>query len=332
MAMRLGVRASMGSDWRQQLEKVQIAEDLGYELVADGEAWGVSAIPWFTILAQNTSKMQIVSSILNCYSRSAAALAQDFAVLDQLSEGRMVLGLGSSGEFVVEHFHGVKFEKPLRRLREYVEIFNMLIAGEPLHYDGQIFKLERGFKLEYDRPRTKIPVYIAGITPRSIRQTGEVADGIIPIHWPKGQFAPLKEQLSEAAAGAGRPDAEVTILAQVQSYVLDGDHDEDMWQAARQPLFHYINRMGVFYWQMLERNGFEAEVAASKAAWAERDREGAIAAISDEMVREIQVIGPVESVREQLQERSEVGADVQMLNMPRGDVADVGRKLEALLK
>ncbi|MDP6607095.1 MAG: LLM class flavin-dependent oxidoreductase [Dehalococcoidia bacterium] len=332
MVMRLGVRASMGSDWRQQLEKVQIAEDLGYELVADGEAWGVSVIPWFTILAQNTSKMQIVSSILNCYSRSAAALAQDLAVLDQLSEGRMVLGLGSSGEFVVEHFHGVKFEKPLRRLREYVEIFNMLIAGEPLHYDGQIFKLERGFKLEYERPRTKIPVYIAGITPRSIRQTGEVADGIIPIHWPKAQFAPLKEQLGEAAAGAGRPDAEVTILAQVQSFVLDGDHDEDMWQAARQPLFHYINRMGVFYWQMLERNGFEAEVAASKAAWAERDREGAIAAISDDMVREIQVIGPVESVREQLQERSEVGADVQMLNMPRGEVADVGRQLEALLK
>jgi alkanesulfonate monooxygenase SsuD/methylene tetrahydromethanopterin reductase-like flavin-dependent oxidoreductase (luciferase family) len=83
---------------------------------------------------------------------------------------------------------------------------------------------------------------------------------------------------------------------------------------------------------MLERNGFEAEVAASKAAWAERDREGAIAAISDDMVREIQVIGPVESVREQLQERSEVGADVQMLNMPRGEVADVGRQLEALLK
>ncbi len=321
----------MGSDWRQSLEKVQIAEDLGYELVADGEAWGISAIPWFTILAQNTSKMQIVSSILNCYSRSAAALAQDFAVLDQLSEGRMVLGLGSSGEFVIEHFHGVKFEKPLRRLREYTEIFNMLIAGEPLHYDGQIFKLERGFKLEYERPRTKIPVYIAGITPRSIRQTGEIADGIIPIHWPKGQFAALREQLSEGADAAGRSGAEVTIVAQTQSFVLDGDHDEEAWQAARQPLFHYINRMGVFYWQMLERNGFEAEVAASKAAWAERDREGAIAAISDDMVREIQVIGPVESVHEQLQERSELGADVQMLNMPRGEAAEVGRRLEALL-
>ncbi len=330
--MRLGVLAGMGSDWRQSLEKVRIAEDLGYEFAATGETWGASTIPWLTILALNTSKITLASSILNCYSRTPAAMAQEFSVLDQLSAGRMVLGIGSSGEFVVEHFHGIKFEKPLRRLREYVDIFNMLIAGEPLNYEGQTFKLERGFKLEYDRPRTKIPVYIAGITPKSIRQTGEVAEGIIPIHWPKQQFQALKEQLAEGARSAGREAADLTILAQTHTFILDGDNDEETWQAARQPLFHYINRMGVFYWQMLERNGFEAEVAASKAAWANRDREGAIAAISDEMVREVQAIGPVEEVREQLQERSKLGADVQMLYMPPGDPVEVGRRLEALIR
>ncbi|MEJ2131756.1 MAG: LLM class flavin-dependent oxidoreductase [Gammaproteobacteria bacterium] len=330
--MRLGIRASMGRDWRASLEKVRIAEDLGYELVADGEAWGPSAIPWFAILAEHTSKIQIASSILNCYSRSPAALAQDFGVLDMLSGGRMVLGLGSSGEFVIEHFHGVKFEKPLRRLREYTDIFNLLIAGEQLHYDGQIFKLERGFRLDYDRPRTKIPVWIAAITPRSIRQTAEIADGIIPIHWPKGRFKTLREELAAGSKAAGRDPDAVTIVAQTQVYVLDGENDEEVWQAARQPLFHYINRMGVFYWQMLERNGFEAEVAASRAAWANRDREGAINAISEDMVREIQVIGSPEAVREQLQERSELGADIQMLAMPGGDPPTAGRRLEALIK
>jgi len=330
--MRLGVLAGMGSDWRQSLEKVRIAEDLGYEFAASGEAWGTSTIPWLTILALNTSKITLASSILNCFSRTPAAMAQEFSVLDQLSEGRMVLGIGSSGEFVVEHFHGLKFEKPLRRLREYVEIFNMLIAGEPLNYDGQIFKLERGFKLEYDRPRNKIPVYIAGITPKSIRQTGEVADGIIPIHWPKQQFRALKEQLAEGARAAGREAADLTILAQTHMFILDGDNDEQTWQAARQPLFHYINRMGVFYWQMLERNGFEAEVAASKAAWANRDREGAIAAISDEMVRSIQVIGSIEEVREQLQERSDLGAQIQMLYAPPGDPKQFGATLEAMIR
>ncbi len=330
--MRLGIRASMGSDWKQSLEKVQIAEDLGFEMVADGEAWGTSAIPWFTILALNTSKIQIASSILNNFSRTPAALAQDFAVLDQLSDGRMILGLGSSGEFVIEHFHGIKFEKPLQRLREYVEIFNILISGEKLNYDGEIFKMERGFQLAYERPRNKIPVYIAGITPKSIFQTGEVADGIIPIHWPKEHFGTLRSELAAGADAAGRSVDELTIVAQTNTFVLDGDNDEEVWQSARMPLWHYINRMGVFYWQMLERNGFGAEVAASKAAWAERDREGAINAISDEMVRSIEPIGPIESVREQLQERAELGADVQMLYMPPGDPADVGHRLEALIK
>ena len=329
--MRLGLQSGMGGDWEHSLEKVKIAEDLGYELVTTGEAWGVSPIPWLTILALNTSKIRFGTSILNCFSRSPAALAQEFAVLDQLSGGRSLLGLGVSGEFVIEHFHGVKFERPLRRLREYVEVFNMLISGERLVYEGEIYRLERGFTLDYERPRDHIPVYIAGITPRSIRQTGEVADGIFPIHWPKHLFGQLREQLAGGARSAGRDAADLTIAPFTNIFVLDGDNDEERWRAARQPLHHYINRMGTFYWQMLERNGFESEVAASRTAWAERDLEGAIEAISDEMVREIQVIGPLESVREQLQERSQLGAQVQMLYMPQGDAAEAGKRLEALL-
>ena len=169
----------MGSDWKRSLEKVKIAEDLGYELVAGAETWGISTIPWLTILATNTSKIQIGTAIVNCFSRSAAALAQEFAALDVISEGRMVLGMGASGEYVIEHFHGVPFKQPLRRLREYTEIFNTLIAGDALNYDGEIFHLERGFKLEYNRPRTHIPVYIAAITPKSIHQTGQIADGLL---------------------------------------------------------------------------------------------------------------------------------------------------------
>jgi alkanesulfonate monooxygenase SsuD/methylene tetrahydromethanopterin reductase-like flavin-dependent oxidoreductase (luciferase family) len=90
--------------------------------------------------------------------------------------------------------------------------------------------------------------------------------------------------------------------------------------------------MGVFYWQLLERNGFADEVARSRAAWAERDAEGSLAAISDDMVRECQVIGSIDEVREQLRERSELGADVQMIYMPPGDAAEVGRWLESVMK
>ncbi len=330
--MRLGLLTGMGDNWRETLEKVKIAEDLGYERVCGSEAWGPSPIPWLSILATNTSKIEIGTSILNCFSRTPTALAQEFSVLDQLSEGRMLLGLGSSGAFVIEHFHGLPFKKPLRRLREYVEIFNMVIAGEPLDYEGEVFQMSRSFKIQGSRYRDKIPVYIAGITPKSIRQTGEVADGIIPIHWPKQHFETLRAELGEGATAAGRDISALTIAPQVHLRILDGTNDEEQWHDARQPLQYYINRMGVFYWQMLTRNGFEAEVAASREAWANRDVEGSMNAITDDMVREIQVIGPVESVREQLKERADLGADIQMLYMPQGSVAEVAKTLESLVQ
>ncbi|ETX05510.1 MAG: hypothetical protein ETSY2_22530, partial [Candidatus Entotheonella gemina] len=199
------------SGWQETLEKARIAESLGIEFLSTGEAWGPSSVPWLTAVALNTSKVSIGTSILNVFSRTPAAIAQDYAVLDELSEGRMILGLGTSGANVIEHFHGVPFTKPLRRLREYVEIFNILISGEPLNYDGEIFQMQRGFRLNYHRVRDHIPVYIAAITPKSIRQTGEIADGILPIHWPKALFGQLREDLQAGAAAAGQPDKPFTI-------------------------------------------------------------------------------------------------------------------------
>ena len=330
--MRLGILAGIDDDWRETLEKIKIAEDLGYERVSCAESWTNSPLPWLAAVAVNTSTIEIGTSILNCFSRTPAALAQEFATLDKLSDGRAVLGLGSSGELVIEHFHGVKFEKPLTRLREYVEIFNTLIAQEPLNYSGEIFNLQRGFKLRGTNVRKHIPVYIAAITPKSIRQTGRIADGIIPIHWPKQHFETLRAQLAEGAAEVGRDVSELTIAAQVHMRILDGKNDEEVWHSARQPLQYYINRMGVFYHRMLTRNGFEAEVAASREAWANRDVEGSFAAITDDMVREIEVIGSPEEVRDQLRERSELGADLQMLHLPSGTVKEVGTLLETLIR
>ena len=331
--MRLGVLAGASNDWRESIEKVQIAESLGYELVATGEAWGTSTIPWLTLIATHTKKMQIGTSILNVYSRSPGAIAQEFAMLEMLSGGRMICGLGSSGHRVIEHFHGVKFEKPLRRIREYVEIINALIRGDKLEYRGEIFTMERGFKLDYERPREHVPMYIAAITPKSIAQTGEIADGIFPIHWPKTRFVSLRDELALGAAKAGKSGSDLTIAPFTNVYVLDGTDDEKKWQAARQPLFHYINRMGDFYWNMLASNGFETEVGASRSAWSnDRDMDGAFAAISEQMVREIQVVGPIESVAEQLAERSTLGADVQMVQMPGGTAAEAGQRLEQLLR
>lgn len=330
--MRLGVLIGPGDDWRVALEKIMVVENLGVEIVATSESWGRSAIPWLAAIATGTSKIRIGTSILNVFSRTPAAIAQDFAMLEELSGGRMVLGLGSSGQYMVEKYHGVPFDRPLRRLREYVEIFDLLIAGEPSNYAGEVFQLGGGFRLNYDRPRTKVPVYIAAISPKSIHQAGEVADGVIPIHWPVTLFKKLRDDLQAGARDAGRPDQVFTIQPHMHVDIMDGSaHDEPKWHEARRQIQHYINRMGVVYAHMLERNGYEDDVRRSQAAWAARDAEGSIAAVTDDMVRACQVIGSIDEVREQLKERAAL-VDVQMLYMPPGDPVTVGRWFESVMQ
>ncbi len=329
--MRLGILCGIGADWRDTIEKVRIAESLGFEMVATGESWGPSTLPWMTLLATHTEKINIATSILNVYSRTPAAIAQEFAMLDVLSNGRMICGLGSSGHRVIEDFHGVGFELPLRRLREYTEVINMLIAGKRLEYDGKIFRMSRGFTLDYDRPRDHIPIYIAAITPKSILQTGEIADGIFPIHWPHDRFGSLRASLAVGAERAGRKEAVITIAPFTNVYLLDEADNDAVWLAARGPLFHYINRMGDFYWKMLAASGFEVEVHNSRAAWKNRDREQALAAISEEMVSAIQVIGHSYEISDRLRNRSKLGADVQLIPMPAGSAAQVARKLETFM-
>jgi alkanesulfonate monooxygenase SsuD/methylene tetrahydromethanopterin reductase-like flavin-dependent oxidoreductase (luciferase family) len=316
----------------RELEVTKIADDLGYEMVCVSEAWGISVLPWLAIAARETKQIKLGTAIINDYSRTPAAAAQEFAALDVISGGRMMLGLGSSAPAVVEQFHGVPFGRPLTRLREYVEIFKLLIRGDRLVYEGSEFQLTRGFTLDYHRPRNDIPVYIAAITPRSIRQTAEIADGIIPIHWPKERFRELRADLDTYAREAGRDASALTIAPHMSVWITDGTNDKEQWHSAKEHLSQYINRMGDFYWQMFERFGYEAEVSASRAAFAERNREAAIHAVSERMVRDIDVIGSVEEAREQLQERSDLGADLQLLKKLPSEPREAGRILEALIR
>ena len=327
--MRLGLMTGFGGDWRATLEKIRIAEDLGYELVAVPEAWQLSAIPWLSLIAQHTSRIQIGTTIVSVYSRSPAVLAQEYASLEVISGGRMMLGIGVSSQLVGEQMHGVPFRRPLRRLREYTEIFRILIRGERLHYRGEIFTLDRGFSIRYDRPRDDVPVWIGAITPRSLVQSGEIADGIMPVHWPTTQMDELRDYLREGAAVAGRDVSEITIAPHTPIYLLDGRNDEQTMNEARARIENYINRMWEYYHEMMTRIGWADEVRAVQAAWAEsRDREKAMAEVSDRMVRENEVVGTMGQVRERLRERADGGADLQIIYMPKGSPAEAGRLLE----
>ncbi len=313
----------------QIIDKVKIAEEVGVEAAFTAETWGRDQITFLTQLAIATDRIQLGTGIAPVYGRSPGVLASTMASLDEISGGRMILGLGTSGARVIEHWHGEPFDRPLQRLREYVEIFNLMISGERVIYDGEIFKLEIGFSLDMEPVRTKIPVYIAGITPKSIKQIGEVADGWMPIYWPKSRYAEGMALVAEGAEAAGRSVDDVTLCPVVTTVF--SDDPEAARQQARGPVAFYIGRMGVFYSQMLTRNGFPDEVEACQAAWAERDAAKASAAISERMVAETALTGPADEVGRGIDDLAEHGVDMPVLSMPDGSLAETEQVLGTLV-
>ena len=154
------------------MKRARIAEDVGVESLWVAEAWGRDAFSMLTQLALETKKIQLGTAIVNVFSRTPAVLAMTFGTLDELSGGRAMIGLGSSGANVIEHWHGVKFDKPATRLREYIEIINTIMRRQKLDYDGKVFQMSRGFTMQFPTVREHIPTYIASITPKSMEQTG----------------------------------------------------------------------------------------------------------------------------------------------------------------
>ena len=137
--------------WDQVVEKVRLADELGFDAVWLGESWGYELFTSMSDLVRATKQIKIGAGIANIYSRTPALIASTVATLDERSGGRVVLGLGPSGQQVVEHWHGVPFAKPLQRTREYIEIIRTILRGDKLNYHGEFFQLEWGFSYAFCR-------------------------------------------------------------------------------------------------------------------------------------------------------------------------------------
>ncbi len=316
------------------IEKVKIAEEVGVEAVFTAETWGRDQFSLLTQLALQTEKIKLGSGIAPVFGRSPAVLAMTFATLDELSGGRMIIGLGTSGARVVEHWHGEPFEKPLRRLREYCEIINLIMSGEKVFYEGEIFQLERGFKLLFEPVRNHIPIYIASISPKSMEQTGEVADGWMPVYWPVSTIRDGMETIRKGEEKAGRPGA-VECVANITT-VINPDVEQAKVQAAG-PISWYVTNMGDFYHRMLTRNGFGAEVEAMRAAGAEHrpppfgTNPEIMKAMGDHMLNETTVYGDLDTVAAGLEERRKAGVNLPVISMPQLEGKELERTLGALV-
>jgi alkanesulfonate monooxygenase SsuD/methylene tetrahydromethanopterin reductase-like flavin-dependent oxidoreductase (luciferase family) len=332
-ALKLGLIADspvFPGAWSAIVAALRQADELGYDSVWLGEAWGYELFTSLADLARETQRIKLGAGVANVFSRSPALIASTAATLDERSNGRMLLGLGTSGPQVVEHWHGISYHKPLRRLKEYTEIINAIVAREPLRYAGEVFTLQRGFTIRFKPPRTHIPIYIASLTPRSIIQTGAIADGVLPTYWPAHAYPEMRRMLDEGSVSAGRPAGSVKLASYIMCEVLlDEGERAAARMRARGPIAFYIGRMGTFYADMLASNGFADDVAAVKNAW-ETGHQAGVAAVSDALLDATAVIGTPDEVCARLREWVALGLEEPLLSIPQGEPEDIAMRLKAL--
>lgn len=293
------------SDHRRNLiDYAKLAEDCGYGGVWVPEAFGSDAFTLLGVLAGGTRRLRLGTGIVNVFSRSPALLAQSFATLDEQSNGRAVIGLGTSGPQVVENWHGMPFDRPATRTREAVEIIRLALSGQRVDYAGEIFTL-RGFRLLIRPVQAEMPVYLATLKPKAVRQTGATADGWLPTHVSVRHLGTLRRPLVEGAEAAGRDPAAIDMAAMtLVAYSDDGETARDL---CREHLAYYIGGMGTFYHQMMHDYGYGVVADRIQAHWTAGDRVGAAAAIPRDMLDDLVIAGTRTECRAALEARRQAG-------------------------
>jgi F420-dependent oxidoreductase-like protein len=318
-------------DREQVFDRIRAADEAGVDTVWVAESWGEDAFTLMTQIAERTRRIKIGSGIVNCFSRSPGALAQHFATIDNVSEGRMLIGLGTSGAQVIEHLHGIPFEKPLQRLREYVEIINILISGEKLDYSGEIFQLHRGFTLNMDRYRDHIPVYLATLSPKSVRQTAEIADGWLPIWTPIEDLGDTVAGIEDQADIADRP-RDVLDIRSPGGVTITKDVEKGRAAVAGAFAF-YIARMGVFYYNHISRLGYKEVADRIRAAWSEGGSAAAAAAVPPDLQQSLTLVtDSIEQARERIAQEEAAGVHLHSVNVDAESPEDIERTYEALMR
>jgi F420-dependent oxidoreductase-like protein len=305
------------------------AEECGYEAMFVPEAWGRDAFVTLGALARVTERIHLGSGIVNVYSRTPALLAMAAVTLDELSGGRAILGLGTSGQRVVEGWHGVPMARPLLRLRETTEAVRAIVGGSRRGYVGRTISVAPGFVVSLTHPRERIPIYHASLTPRAIAQCGEVADGWLPYFTSPETLRADVAVIEASLRGAGRDRASFTVAPFLPVFVTDDEAAARV--VLRRHLAFYIGGMGRFYREAVARHGFADTAEEVRRLWEARERDAAGAAITDELLDAFAIVGDARHCRARLDDYRAAGADLPVLALP-GDVtvADAERTVRAL--
>ena len=325
--MKLGVHVGywgLGLSADDQLALVQEAERLGYDSVWTAEAYGSDAATILGWLAQATSRIRLGSAIFQMPGRSAAMTAMTAATLDQLSGGRMILGIGSSGPQVAEGWHGQRFGRQLQRTREYVEVVRIALSRQRLEYKGETLELPlpdgpgKALKLTIAPVQERIPIFLAAIGPKNTTLAAEIADGWIPTLFSPEHVAEFRPLLEEgfARSGDGKGFEEFEIAPTVNVFVTD---DAAAARDAMRPYVAlYVGGMGSreknFYNALVQRYGFSDAAREVQDLYLEGKRDEAMAALPDELIDTVSLCGPPDVVRDRLAVFRDAGVGTLMVS------------------
>ena len=318
--MRVGLHVGywgLGLTADEQLRLVKEAEEAGYDSLWAAEAYGSDTATVLAWLAANTSKIKIGSAIFQMPGRSPAMTAMTAATLDQISNGRMLLGIGSSGPQVAEGWHGQRFGKQLARTREYVEILRMALARERVVYDGETYQLPlpdgpgKPLKLMIAPVQEHMPIYIAAIGPKNTQLTGEIADGWLPTFFSPEHVGESIELLTEGAKRAGKDKLPDDFdIAPTVNVAIDDDIERAR-DSIRPMLALYVGGMGSrdknFYNQLVQRYGFEENAKKVQDLYLDGKKDEAAAALSGELIDMVALTGTKDKVKDRLDAYRDAG-------------------------
>jgi F420-dependent oxidoreductase-like protein len=317
LAVNLGYWGA-GND-HENLALAQEADRLGFDSVWAAEAYGSDAATVLSWVAAQTSSIDIGSAVFQIPARTPVMTAMTAATLDTLSGGRFRLGLGVSGPQVSEGWHGVRFDKPLARTREYVEIVRMALARETVRHEGEFWTLPlpdgpgKALRLTVHPARENIPLYLAAIGPKNLELTGEIADGWLAIFYAPEHAAELMGHIEKGRTRAGKTFEGFDVVPTVP--VIIGAGTAEGLEACAAPLRHYaalyIGGMGSreqnFYHRLAVSMGYEDAAARVQDLYLARQHRDAAEAVPFEFIDRTSLIGPPERIRDRLHAYAEAG-------------------------
>jgi F420-dependent oxidoreductase-like protein len=323
--MRLGFYMGYAPPGTSPLEPITLAQEaerLGYDSAWAAEAWGTDCVTVLSWLGATTERIKLGSAIMQIPGRTPANTAMTAATLDLLSGGRFLLGLGTSGPQVVEGWHGQPWGKPLGKTREYVEIVRAALRRQVVEHDGEHYTipwdgpgatgLGKPLKLMLRPLRAEIPIYLAALGPKNVALAAEIADGWLPIFVHPERF---DEAFGPSLANAP-PGFEIAATVSV----LIGDDVDALRDALRPHIALYVGGMGAkgrnFYNALVRRYGWEGEAARIQELYLDGKQREAIAAVPDELIDAVALVGPKERIAERLDAWRETPVTTLVLGTP----------------